>query len=193
MGVTRAKEAEQAQTLGELVRDFRKRLGPEGPMEHGYLEWMRESPDIGIAIDRAVRSRMPNGVMHNHQTRVPIQVLLRYGIHLRSQIGERSEEDFHWLWIDCKRAAIAGIGPVTVYDVATRIGAYLGLEPDRVYLHAGVKQGAEALGIDTRGREYLQSSDLPVALRSLTANETEDFLCVYRSLFPAIRKGGIRY
>ena len=42
---------------------------------------------------------------------------------------------------------IAGIGRVTINDVATRIGAHLDLAPERVYLHAGTAAGAKALGI----------------------------------------------
>ena len=35
---------------------------------------------------------------------------------------------------------------LTVYDTALRIGAHLDIMPDRIYLHAGVKEGAKALG-----------------------------------------------
>ena len=52
-----------------------------------------------------------------------------------------------------------GIGSLTVYDTATRIGAFLKLEPDRVYLHAGTRDGARALGFDQR--DSLSASELP--------------------------------
>jgi len=186
MSKSRAKPAEFAQTLVELVRDFRARLGPEGPLEDGYLDWMRHSPGLDAAIDRAVRSRKPSGKMHNHQSRVPLKTLLTFGRRLKASWVPR--ESFHDLLTYCQRVAQPGIGPVTQYDVAQRLGAYLGLEPEYVYLHAGVKQGAQALGIMTKGKEYLTKSELPLAMRALTADECEDFLCVYRALFPKIRQ-----
>ena len=39
------------------------------------------------------------------------------------------------------------LGELTVYDVAHRIGAYLQLEPDVVYLHRGTRIGARYLGL----------------------------------------------
>jgi hypothetical protein len=186
MSKTRAEPAKDARNLVELVRDFRKRLGPEGPLEDGYLAWMRQSPDLDTAIDRAVRSRKPTGKMHNHQSRVPLTYLLTFGRRLKASWVHC--ESFHDLLLYCQRVAQVGIGPVTQYDVAQRIGAFLGLEPEYVYLHAGVKQGAEALGISTKGKGHLTKSELPLALRPLTADECEDFLCVYRALFPKIKQ-----
>lgn len=66
-----------------------------------------------------------------------------------------------------------------VYDTALRIGAKLGLEPERVYLHAGTRVGARALGLDWRAPSIL-SQDLPSQLRLLPAWQVEDLLCIYK-------------
>jgi hypothetical protein len=81
--------------------------------------------------------------------------------------------------------SIHGIGPLTVYDTATRIGAYLRLHPDRVFLHAGTRDGAKALGV-SRGRTSVPISDLPAAFHQLTPAQAEDCLCIYEQQLAAI-------
>jgi hypothetical protein len=73
---------------------------------------------------------------------------------------------------------------LAVYDTATRVGAFLRLQPKRVYLHAGTRQGARALGF--RKRESLSARELPKALRRLSPDEIEDCLCIYKSQVAAI-------
>jgi hypothetical protein len=48
--------------------------------------------------------------------------------------------------VRCEIGLIAGIGRLTVYDVATRIGAHVDLAPERAYLHAGTATGAKGTG-----------------------------------------------
>jgi hypothetical protein len=73
--------------------------------------------------------------------------------------------------------SIQGIGKLMVYDIAQRIGAYLGKAPRLVYLHRGTKQGAAVLGF--RG-ETLDPAVLPTAFLQLTPAEIEDCLCIYK-------------
>jgi hypothetical protein len=74
-----------------------------------------------------------------------------------------------------------------VYDTAVRIGAYLGLEPDRVYLHAGTRRGARALGLGA-GREWLEIRELPVQFRRLNGRRLEDILCIYKRELDSIMR-----
>jgi hypothetical protein len=85
-----------------------------------------------------------------------------------------------------------GIGPVTVYDVAVRIGAFLGIEPNKVYMHAGVKQGLKALesvlpyGSDLLGAHTLHRVPMylfPKPFNRMKADDVEDILCTYREVF----------
>ena len=89
-----------------------------------------------------------------------------------------SFEALHTL-IEREIGGIPDIGPLTVYDVATRIGAHLQLEPEKVYLHSGTKKGARALGLGAR-RKSLEPAELPVEFGRLTAREIEDCLCLYK-------------
>ena len=71
------------------------------------------------------------------------------------------------------------IGRLMVYDTSLRVGARLHLLPDRVYLHAGTRVGARALGLDWRA-DHVAMAHLPRALRLLGPHEIEDCLCIYK-------------
>ena len=75
---------------------------------------------------------------------------------------------------------IRGIGLLTIYDTAHRIGAFLHLSPEQVYLHAGVRTGAKALGLGD-WRAKLPMSMFPVVFQRLRPEQVEDCLCIYKS------------
>lgn len=178
----RASVVEEGWGWTEFLAYFRRELGPLSAYERGYVPWLRASPDFATAVDRAVRSRMPDGTMHNHQTRVRLSALITFGqaiIETHPKVG--TWPDFHTFFLHLDRIKPWGIGPLTVYDVAERIGRYLCLEPDRVYLHAGPTLGAKALGIDVRGKAWLRMDELPAPMQVLAADEAEDFLCVFNA------------
>jgi hypothetical protein len=76
----------------------------------------------------------------------------------------------------------AGLGELYLYDTTLRIGAKLGFLPQAIYLHAGTRAGAEALGLPVNGKVLLKS-ELPTALQQLDAHEVEDVLCIYKEYF----------
>jgi hypothetical protein len=86
-------------------------------------------------------------------------------------------ETFHALLGELSESigAVRGIGERTVYDTALRLGVVFALEPDRVYLHAGTREGAKHLSLDWR-QPYLRMGDL----RTLQPREVEDLLCIYK-------------
>ena len=75
---------------------------------------------------------------------------------------------------------VGGLGELYVYDTALRIGAKLNLLPNKVYLHAGTRSGAEALGFDGKAT-VLNVSDLPRELQKLEPHEIEDVLCIFKA------------
>jgi hypothetical protein len=79
---------------------------------------------------------------------------------------------------------VRGIGELTVYDIATRIGTARDLEPQLVFVHAGVRRGARALGF--RARDRLAISELPRAFARLSPGEAEDCLCIFKSELEAV-------
>jgi len=76
-----------------------------------------------------------------------------------------------------KAIRIKGIAETTCYDIAHRIGARLGLEPEYVYLHAGTREAARDLG---RRGDKLSISELRIEFRKLSPAEAEDCLCRYK-------------
>lgn len=181
----RASAVEEGWGWSEFLSYFARELGPLSAYEAGYVDWLRAAPDFPTAVDRAVRSRKPDGKMHNHQSKIPLPILLDFGqkiLDARASLPPgQSWPDFHALWLHLDRIKPWGIGPLAVYDIAERLGRFLRLEPTRVYLHAGPTLGAKALGIDVRGKEWLEMSELPEPMRVLKADEAEDFLCCFNA------------
>jgi hypothetical protein len=80
--------------------------------------------------------------------------------------------------IEKRIGRIYDIAELYIYDTATRIGAYLELWPQHVYLHSGTKKGARLLGLDT-SRRYLRVRDMPREMETLEPYEMEDVLCMF--------------
>ena len=74
-----------------------------------------------------------------------------------------------------------GIGELTIYDTATCIAIPKGMHPDRVYKHAGTREGANALGVrgKTPGKEQFVS--ICKAFERLEPMQIEDFLCIFKA------------
>ncbi len=150
-------------------------------------------------IRTAARSTMCDGKRHPHQRRLPAHVLNATGRRLERAMTVlrrcRSFAALHEI-IREEIGPIYGIGPLAVYDVATRIGARLRLEPELVYLHAGTSNGARALGFD--GGDPLKPKALPREFWILKPREMEDCLCIYADKLsrlppnPAVHRTGAR-
>ena len=81
-----------------------------------------------------------------------------------------------------------GLGDLSKYDIAHRIGAHLGLYPNKVYLHRGTRAGAEALGLNGK-LGTLEVSSLPREFRRLRPDEIEDCLCIYKGELASLAQG----
>ena len=73
---------------------------------------------------------------------------------------------------------INGIGELTEYDIASRIAACYGIYPQKVYLHAGTREGAKKIGLKTYKDRHLEISKFPKWLQGEEPYVIEDFLCV---------------
>lgn len=188
MDVKRAwrKDPPQADitTLGGLVTDFKQRF--PNTERDTVMEVAARAPTLAKAINAACASIGTNGKQHNHQSRVSAEARKELASVLKAKQRQlRSFTDFDQLHDFIAELGVAGIGPVTMYDVATRVGAWLELSPESVYLHAGVQGGALALGLVVKGDKVdrIARAALPVEFMQLTADEAEDFLCTYRTTF----------
>jgi len=161
--------------VASYIRDFR----PGAELE---FDFFRSCASLKRAVKYASLSMLPSGNRHPHQYRIPASVLREADRNLQAvSTSLRSCATFDELFhlVESEIGGIYGGGELTTYDVATRLGAFLGLEPERVYLHAGTREGAQHLGIVTR-RESFEPSELPRAFRKLRPREIEDCLCIYK-------------
>jgi len=76
---------------------------------------------------------------------------------------------------------VDGLGELYAYDTALRIGSFIGTFPETVYLHAGARVGAKALGVDTKVKS-VELRSLPKPFHSLEPHQAEDVLCIYKKL-----------
>ncbi len=135
------------------------------------------------AVERAALALLPSGKRHPHQYHIPrgaLEESRRCLLENLPRLRRATSFDDLYDHVDDLIRPISGIGELTVYDTALRIGARFGLGPTRVYLHAGTREGARALGLDAR-RPAIEVDELPVAMRHLSAREVEDLLCIYKS------------
>jgi hypothetical protein len=164
--------------LDDICRDYIAHHRARAERELRFYAVQRTDED---AISKAAVAELPSGKRHPHQYRVPRAALEESRQRLvgnARRLGECTTfRDLHEL-VAQVIVPIPGVGELTIYDTALRIGARFGLTPDVVYLHAGTRNGANALGV--RATETLELHDLPEPLQTLTAREVEDVLCIYK-------------
>ncbi|MCP4360813.1 MAG: hypothetical protein GY796_22630 [Chloroflexi bacterium] len=139
-----------------------------------------KQPSLQETIELAALAKLPSGKRHPHQYRIPKNALHEAKRRLLSSDLQNCKSFDELLnKIDDNIRPIFMIGELAVYDTALRIGAYLDLEPDVIYLHRGVRDGAKAIGLDER-QKYIEKDDLPSAFDILSPYEIEDCLCLYK-------------
>lgn len=184
----KAPPAKPLTTLDAIVDDWEFRFGSNGISKHmrdEVVEHCELSTDFVQAVNRACDSFRPNGKLHNHQSRVPLSTrrMFRDRILNDDRVAEIISEmkNFDEIYDALESLAPVGIGPVTIYDVATRIAAYLKIEPDSLYLHAGVRIGWHRLyGRRSPNVKRIPKQLLPTPLQRIPCDQVEDMLCAYR-------------
>lgn len=147
------------------------------------LRGYRKLGSIEMVIEFAAWGKRPNGEWHPHQYCVAKAARRALCGKLKKREADlRAAGSFEELITIVTECTVPGIGPLTVYDAATRIGAYRRKEPKFVYLHAGTAKGAKALGWPT-DRPTLTMGEVSPPFRKLLPREVEDCLCLYRHDF----------
>lgn len=166
-------------SLESIVQDYIDRRRDRARCE---LEYFGGQKSLASAIRVAALAITCKGKRHPHQRRIPGLLLEHYRRGLmRKRKSLKSCKNFHELMEISQSVAdkIWKHSELTVYDTTHRIGAHLKRRPDRVYLHAGTRDGAKALGIRPR-LPYVFPRELPSAFRQLKPYEVEDCLCIYK-------------
>lgn len=174
-------------TLGEIVSHYILEHRDDARKEMRFFEIQ---PSPSEAIRKAALCELPSGKRHPHQRRIPRALLEQAEARLQA-IGRKlaTAADFSALHrlIEEEIGAIRGIGALTVYDVAHRIGAHFRKSPERVYLHAGTRIGARVFGISG---DSFDSKLLPKPFSCLVPSEIEDCLCIYKDELRGCARGG---
>jgi len=168
-----------------IARAYVRKLRPRARAE---IAWYADQPSLEGAIEKAALAVNSRSKRYSHQRRLKKKALnqaLRVLIAQSDNIGKARDFESLFRIVDTVIKPIPGLGPLYVYDTSLRIGAKLGLFPRRVYLHAGTRTRARALGLDYKA-ESLDSSVLPKEFRSLEAHEMEDILCIFKGQFKAL-------
>lgn len=165
--------------LSAIVRSYTIYNRPRSLEELKHFQRMQS---LAHAIESAAWAKGPCGKRFDHQRRLTRKALNRSRALLLGVAPKiarcESFDELHTLVLDTV-GAVDGIGELYVYDTSLRIGAYLNTLPLRVYLHAGTRQGAKALGIASKGFS-VSVEELPLVLRELDPHEIEDLLCIYK-------------
>ncbi len=183
----------EASSLAQLVAAFLKEDGccPREEMR------MFQGLPIEDAVRKAALARDERGKLFRHQwnlkekfPKVPSQaerILSRCVDEIAACSGfdELHESIRRELKV---RNRVFGAGELYIYDTAFRIGISRGLYPEKVYLHAGTRDGATALGI-YNGKDVLEMSELPEELKRLKPYQVEDFLCLKKEVLHKFRRG----
>jgi hypothetical protein len=169
--------------LKSIVRMYVQRIRPRAQAE---LDWFIRQPTLRDAVENAALARNSSGKRYSHQRRIK-KVAIQKALAILSDAADRIQRsrDFSELFqmIDTALEDVPGIGELYVYDTSLCIGAQLHLYPTNVYLHAGTRRGARALGL--KAEAALKLSDLPREFRSLRPHEIEDVLCIFKDKFKA--------
>jgi len=167
-------------SLQDILSDYRLDSAARAS-EDAY--WADKTVDLDAAIRRACASTDVYGKRHSHQNRIPAEVMTAAADVLCARTDDiQGASDFEALHQVIKQLIgwMPGIGPMQIYDFATRIGLWLGKSPVLVHLHAGVTIGAKNLGINVRNRATVRPDELPAPFCDLPASEIEDILCIYK-------------
>lgn len=167
-------------SLRSLVENYIKEHRPRALRERDFFMSM---PSLQIAIHHAafaLDDRTPPK-RYSHQCRIrraPMQQAEKYLIAAQKKLGAMTTFDGLHSFLAGMFTKIPGLGVLYTYDTALRLGFFLRLEPELVYLHAGTKVGARALGVTAS--QTVRVSSLPRALQVLPAHEIENFLCIFK-------------
>jgi len=166
-------------SLLDIVRNYRVQYRSRSSSE---LDIFRQQSSLSDALRFAALATDLDGKRFPHQYRVPRAVLRRAHQALSSAKNKfQRVRNFEELLEEIAKSAgaIKGIGELYCYDTALRIGAFLGLAPRCVHLHAGTRQGARALGF-VGSLQSVAVDQFPRPLSNLSAEELEDVLCIYK-------------
>lgn len=149
-----------------------------------HVQFCLDQENLKDAIEAAAEAVDDYGKIHFHQRRVAKADLLAFAEKLATLENNLAiATTFDEIYTIVKNTNQAGINEVTVFDTAFRIGSYLNLFPDKIYLTSGIRIGAEHLLGKLDDRNTLLPTDFPSPFQreDLSIADIEDILYVCRN------------
>ncbi|MET3116360.1 hypothetical protein AAKU64_000566 [Undibacterium sp. GrIS 1.8] len=165
-------------THAEIVSHYIKHRRPDFACE---LRYFAEPIKFSEALLRAINAEH-EGTRFSHQCRLGKNVIPDTRSSLISKQAQlKKVTSFAELYevINSSMENISGAGSLYAYDTALRLGTFMKLPPEQVFLQAGTLEGAKKLLPSIRAR----SVDLllfPRVFHCLAPAEMEHLLCSYR-------------
>ncbi|MFH1049430.1 MAG: hypothetical protein V1779_00705 [bacterium] len=167
------KEVKNLHRLYEETKGNKKETKTNHYTPHGIRHYQ--------AVEYLCYSLLPDR-KHNHQKRISNTLLNEFKDRLIEGTDPiQSVKNFDDLYKVIDSSKIKGIGDLTIYDTAHRIGVYLNILPEKVYLHSGTLIGAKKI-FGMINKKDLKKEEFPEPIKScnLTCAEIEDLLCLYK-------------
>jgi hypothetical protein len=166
-----------------IVRQY-KAIRKKHPDRH--IDFCVQQKYLSDAIDVAAKAINEESKIHSHQRRIGRIKLNAFAELLKLKESEiKKAKTFDKLLSIIESVKSDRIADLTYYDTATRIGAYLDLFPEKIYLHTGTRTGASYLFDKIKDRKFISVNELPKEFlnHDLTASEFEDILCIFKDYF----------
>ena len=151
-----------------------------------HLQFCLDQENLKDAIEAAAKAVDEYGKIHFHQRRVAKTDLMAFAEKLANLENElASAKSFDEIYEIVKNTTQNGINEITIFDTAFRIGSYLNLFPDKIYLTSGTRIGAEHLLGKLGNINTLLPTDFPSPFqrKGLSIADIEDILYVCRNEF----------
>jgi hypothetical protein len=169
--------------LERIIDNYKKQK--RKPVDY-HVQFCLDQENLKDSIEAAARAVDDYGKIHFHQRRVAKADLMAFADKLMSLENEfANAKSFDEIYDITQKTNRQGINELTVFDTAFRIGSYLNLFPDKIYLTSGTRIGAEHLLGKLDDKNTLLQTDLPSPFQreDLSITDIEDILYVCRNDF----------
>jgi hypothetical protein len=158
------------------------------------VDYCKEAPNLSTAITRACDGRRRDGKLFKKGSCVRTESKKQLAAALRVKIDTlRKAKTFEDIYGVVEATQVWGIGRMSVYAIAERIGAFLEIKPkEYLYLHAGPLEGWMRLMGYRPAEGRVAVSILPKPFRTIELYHVENLLCEYRELLHSGMRGGKR-
>ena len=179
-------DANACQTLNKVFKHYEKHCREQAEEDWNYFENLETLEECIRRAPKGLREKNGKEICHSHQYRIPKQAAEKLSSGLAAkQTDLRQADNFSEIFriVEDLGGEITGIGPLSIYDTAHRIGLCLKKKPEKVYLHAGTYQGACCF-LDKQKicpSKIVDRECFPEEFRKYSAAHIENILCIYKN------------